>query len=240
MKKVIILILYSFFLMSCQEVSKSIEDTFNPKVEVKTESQAEKQPAPSPYEAAVEEQIKQIEKQVTTIVESHTTTHVQYHKEGKNVDFLTNESKLNEAETALKKLPQYAGKEIFIYSSIHFYNDGSISVMLQHPQNTKYVDSYEYKQGKWSEPTPKLLSVRDNIQSRMISLNSIRFSNVSAITNTYNEKAMQIEGAKPTTSVYISIWDNRMRWFPSSINGSRERYAIEFSPDGTLKRFEQE
>jgi hypothetical protein len=56
----------------------------------------------------------------------------------------------------------------------------------------------------------------------------------------YNEKAAEIEGAKPTTSVYISIWDNGMRWFPSSINGSRERYDLQFNQDGTLKSFRQE
>lgn len=240
MKKALTLLLCGSFCMGCQQFSKSIEDTFHPAVKETVVVPAAVPPNTTPYEAAVEEQIKQIEQQVTTMVETHTTTHTVHHKEGRDINFLTDEGKLNEAEVALKKLPQYAGKDIFIYATIHFYNDGSIHVMLQHPENPKYVDSYEYKKGQWSEPSPKLLSVRDNIQSRMVPLSSVRFATVAAIAKTYNEKAAQVEGAKPTTSVYVSVWDNRMRWFPSSINGSRERYAIEFGTDGTLKKFEQE
>lgn len=66
------------------------------------------------------------------------------------------------------------------------------------------------------------------------------FAAAQKVIQIYNEKAAEIEGAKPTTSVYISIWDNGMRWFPSTINGSCERYDLQFNNDGTLKSFRQE
>jgi hypothetical protein len=66
------------------------------------------------------------------------------------------------------------------------------------------------------------------------------FADAHKVMQIYNDKAAQIEGAKPTTTAYISIWDDGMRWFPSTINGNRERYDLQFNNDGTLKSFRQE
>ncbi|WP_281234028.1 hypothetical protein [Flavobacterium gelatinilyticum] len=147
---------------------------------------------------------------------------------------------LRKAEQDLRNLPQYAGKEIFLFSTLYFYNYGSINAMLVHPENPKYVDVYEFKEGKWSEPKPVQLSVRDDIKSRIVSLQKISFVNAAKMARVYNEKSQEIEGAKPATSVYISIWDNKIRWYPSTINGSRERYSIEFNDDGSLKNIKQD
>ncbi|MEY8760030.1 hypothetical protein [Chryseobacterium tongliaoense] len=241
MKKSIIVMICIFLFTGCEQVSKSIKDTLEPKndtiAEVKEKQMPD--PAPSPYDAAVEKQIEDAQHLVETVLEKHTKTRIQ-HIEGKNTDFLTNEKKLNNAEEALKKLPQYLGKEIFIYSSIHFYNDGRIRVMLQHPQNPEYIDNYVYENETWSEPKPEQLSVKDNIRSRLVSLQKISFTNVARAASVYNEKTKQIEGAEPITSIYISIWNNNLRWSPGSINGSRERYSIELNQNGTLKKFERE
>ncbi|WP_034670149.1 hypothetical protein [Chryseobacterium populi] len=236
MKKPVAIMICFFLFTGCEQVSKSIKDTFQPKVDTIA---VEKQqiPDPVPYDAAVERQIEDAQRLVETVLEKHTKAHVQY-IEGKNTDFLTNEKKLNRAEEALKKLPQYLGKEIFIYSSIHFYNEGKIRVMLQHPQNPEYIDNYVYENETWSDP--EQLSVKDNIRSRLISLQKISFTNVAKAASVYNEKIKQIEGAEPITGIYISVWDNNLRWSPASINGSRERYSIELNQNGTLKKFERE
>lgn len=242
MKKIIIILIGGILVSGCEEVSKSIKDTFEPQsdavVQQKTQEAGEV-PAQSPYDAAVEQQMQEVQHLVTTIVEKHTKTHVQ-HTEGKNTDFLTNEEKLKKAEEALRELPQYAGKEIYIYSSIHFYDDGSISVKLQHPTNPGYIDSYQYKNGSWSEPKPEQMSVKDKIQSRLVSLEKVNFTYVAAAARLYKEKTEEVEGARPITSIYISIWNNNLRWFPASISGSRERYSIELNQNGTLKKFERE
>jgi len=146
-------------------------------------------------------------------------------------------AELAKAEEQLRKLPQYRNKEIVVYESVHFYGDGSIKLSLQHPENPKYVDAYQYKNGKWSEPEPVLAR---NIERRTFPLNKMHFADAHKVIKIYNEKATEIEGAAPTTSAYISIWDEGMRWFPGSINGTRERYDIQFNNDGTLKRFRRE
>jgi len=234
MRKLTILLICCQLLLSCEQVTKTIDETFKPN---DTLVEKEKEKESSVPETTVKTQID-VQQIIQTALETHSVTHT--HTEGKSVDLLTDIKGLEKAEESLRKLPQYAGKEIFIYSTLYFYNDGLINVMLQHPTNPKYVDIYDYKDGKWSEPKPLQLSVRDEVQKRLVSLNKIKFVNVAKVTATYNEKAKEIEGAKPLTSAYVSIWDNKMRWYPSSINGSRERFSIQFNDDGSLKAFKQE
>jgi hypothetical protein len=238
MKKLITLVICGPIFLSCNQISKSIKETFNPNDTVVNKQTQNKTPESSAHPSALLQ--SETHTTTSTTTEIHTTTHTERHLAGKNINFLTNKSELIRAETAMKKLPQYAGKEIFLYSTIHFYNDGSIHAMLQHPQHPEYVDNYEYKDGVWSAPKPEQLSVRDNIQRRLIPLNKFSFANVASVTQTYNEKASSIEGAKPTTGTYILIRNNEIRWYPISIEGSRERYSIEFNADGTLKNFKQE
>lgn len=240
MKKSIIIIIGSIFFTSCEQISKSIKDTLQPKVDTTATIKKEELPPPSPFDPAVEKQIEEAQRLVNKVLEKHTTTHIETQKEGKNTYFLTNEAELNKAEEALKKLPQYMGKTIFIYSSINFYDDGSIHVRLQHPQNPEYVDNYDYKDGSWSEPRPEQMSVKDDIKSRLVPLQKLNFKNVAKAAEVYNEKVSQIEGAKPITNIYISIWNNKIRWSPTRIDGSRERYSIELNENGTLKKFERE
>jgi hypothetical protein len=84
------------------------------------------------------------------------------------------------------------------------------------------------------------MSVRDKIESRLLPLDRLSFSNVARVTKTYNEKAAEVEGAKPATSTYVMVWDKEMRWYPTTVDGSRERYTIQFNDDGTLKTYRQD
>lgn len=234
MKKLIALMICSQVLFSCQQISKSVEETFKPN-DTLANKVTQGKPAENEEEFHTETRTSS-----STTVETHTSTHTEQHLEGTATGFLTNEAHLTKAENELRKLPQYLGKEIFIYTNINFYDDGLITVLLQHPQNPKYVDRYEYNAGKWSAPVPKQLSVKDDIKSNLVSLNSVPFSNVAKVTRIYNEKAARIEGAKPSDHTYIAIFKNQIEWYPMNINGTRERYYIQFNPDGTLKEFKQD
>lgn len=149
------------------------------------------------------------------------------------------EAELEKAERELINLPQYAGKEIKIYQSVHFDGDGRIRLKLQHPENSTYVDDYEYENGRWSAPKP-VQTTASNIERRLVSLNQMSFSTAYKVMETYNQKVLEVEGAKPTTYVYLSVWDGRIRWFPGTINGTRARYSIDFDPNGILKNFSQD
>jgi len=231
MRKSIIIIACFPFFMGCEQISKSIEETFQThdslvNTEAKnTETKTEAPPV-------------DVQKLINEALEKHSAA--VNNTENKAGDLLKDPNRLEKAEESLKKLPQYAGKEIFVYSTLYFYNDGTINIMLQHPENKKYVDTYEYKNNTWSEPKPVQLSVRDDVQKRLVPLKNISFTNAAKVFDIYNKKTAEVEGAKPATSVYISIWDNKIRWYPSNISGSRERYSIQFNEDGTLKSFTQD
>ncbi len=230
MKKIIIIAVCFPLFSGCEQISKTINETFtvNDSV-VSTETNSD--PKNNVQEVDVQ-------KLINEAVEKHNAAVNQLGN--KTIDLLKDTNTLKNAEEALKNLPQYKGKEIFVYSTLYFYNDGRINVMLQHPENKKYVDTYEFTKNKWSEPKPVQLSIRDDVQKRLVPLKNISFVNAARVFDVYNKKAQEVEGASPATSVYISIWDNKMRWYPSSINGSRERYSIQFNDDGTLKNFNQD
>eukprot|EP01133_Synstelium_polycarpum_P004835 gene4835-5622_t len=95
--------------------------------------------------------------------------------EQKSTGFLTDTIRLLRAERALKKLPRYVGKKMYIYSTISFFDDGRIFIMLQHPSNPKYVDNYQYGNGKWSAAGPQQLSVMDDVQGRLVPLTKLKF-----------------------------------------------------------------
>lgn len=169
----------------------------------------------------------------TTIIHNSTTTSGDH-------DFLSNAVKLNAAEHALRELPAFAGKSIHLYRSIHFYNDGRINVTVQHPQNAAYIDEYNYNDGKWEEPKPVQMSVRDDISKSLVDLDEISFASVAAVYRNYHRKAADIAGAKPLEHIYGIFDGNSISWYPQSINGSRERYFISFTPNGSLKDYYRE
>ncbi|MBW1654300.1 hypothetical protein [Flavobacterium quisquiliarum] len=218
MKKLITLFFCSLLFLSCNQISKSIDETF------KTND--------SP--------INRTDHKPVDIQKTQTNTQQKELRENSEHHFLSDVDGLKKAEEELRKLPQYNGKEIFIYSLVYFYDDGRINIKLQHPENPKYIDSYEYKDNRWSEPKPIQLSIRDNIQDQLISLNKIDFANAAKVSAVLNQKSEHIEGAKAPESIYISIRKNQIYWYPTNINGSRERYSIQFNDDGTLKSFEQD
>lgn len=231
------LLIFSLLFTSCKQIVKSVDETLHPAdtvAKVQSQRYIEDQ---MPETVNIQQQVEEVLK---TVVETHTSVHIDTHTDGKNKKFLTDTTALKKAESALKALPRYAGKEIYIYQTAHFYDDGHISIMLRHPQNPKYIDNYQYQDGKWSEPSPEQLSVHDNIEGLLVPLNQVSFVHIAGITKLYNEKASEIEGAKPSTHTYMTVWKNQPRWYPNSISGSRERYSIEFNTDGTLKSFIQQ
>jgi len=228
MKTLWSLTLFAACLMSCRQISKSIEETF--KSADSTAAEKKITPAESEKDTiSVALPLNEILPKTTKSTAKPTA-----------VNLLKNTAALERAEKQLRALTSYAGKEIYIYQSVHFYNDGRINLMLRHPENPKYVDSYTYSDGAWSEPKPVQLSVRDRIEDRMVPLDELEFASAARVAAIYNEKTAQIDGAKPTDYTYVIIWDKSIRWYPLSINGSRERYGIEFNTDGSLKRFQQD
>lgn len=153
---------------------------------------------------------------------------------------IANASLLASAETALHNLPAFSGKEIILYESVGFYDDGRIEVKVQNLDNPKYIDSYSFQDDKWEGPTPVQISVHDDIPSRLMKLSQIHFSTAATVYNNYKQKADSVLGAEPTNYVYAIIDKGTFSWYPRTVSGSRERFSISFTKDGAIETFEQE
>jgi len=233
MKQLIFILICIAFILSCKQISQSVKETINPNDSVINKRIKGDEPGTSGENTAITKTTS------TTTSTTQIDTIVHTYQQLLSTGFLTDAKKLEQAEMALRKLPQYAGKEIFLYATVHFFDNGLILAKLQNPHNPKYVDAYRYI-GTWSGPTPEPQSVNNNIPSQLISLNTFSFSNVAKVARIYKEKALKIEGAAPLSLVFITIRNNQINWFPNYITGGRSMYTIGFNTDGTLKSFKQE
>ena len=173
----------------------------------------------------------------TTTIEHSNGTTIVHNSHTTNDNFLSDAIALLNAENALRALPAFAGKSIYLYKAIHFYNDGRINVTIQHPDNPEYIDEYNYSNGKWEDPKPVQLSVHDDIKKALISLDNVNFVCASAVYSNYNRKAREVQGAAPLTHIYGIFESRKLIWHPQSINGSREKYFISFNPSGGVKDY---
>lgn len=192
-----------FVFLSCHQLSNSVQETFKSNDTVLNKKIQGQRAAETDG----------------VITETYTTTHTEQHTEGESINFLTDTEKLIRAENALKQLPQFAGKEIFIYLVAYFYDDGRINILLQ-SGNSGHVANYSYQNGIWSEPVPFPVPLINGHQQLSIPLSTLSFANVAGITRAYRKKVASIEGAVPLSQVYVSIFNNEIHWFPSVITGS--------------------
>ncbi|MBC9933860.1 hypothetical protein [Chitinophaga qingshengii] len=217
--------------LSCNQLTDTFKDTF------KEDSTDNKKEENAPTASTVTSSSSSI----TIETRIHRdTVRVSSRSNDKQTAFLADEAALQAAEAKLKALPAYAGKKMYLYDDIHVYDDGRINLQLRHPSNPEYVDKYQFEHGQWSGPEPVQLSVRDKVDAKLVPLDGIDFKAIANVYRNLVEKSATIEGAKPPTHIYGVIHEKRFSWYPRSISGSRERYAISFRLDGSVDQFFRE
>lgn len=154
--------------------------------------------------------------------------------------FTSQKGKLAQAEKQLRALPQFAGKSIFIYKLIHFYEDGRIITKLQNPSNPKYIDEYRYENGKWTAPKPVVMYKNDEIQKNLINLDRLPFVNVCNVFDVLYEKRKEIGSTANDYTIFAATQNGELKWYPNTVKNDRAIYKIEYKDDGSLSSFEQE
>lgn len=148
---------------------------------------------------------------------------------------------LQQAEDALKSLPEFKGKPVVLYNSVHFYTNGNILLKVQDVENSNYINEYFYQKGQWEGPKPVQLSKSEEaeISEKIFPLKGFPFITAGIVLANYNEKAKNVAGAIPTKYVYFIFNNDYSWWYPTSINGERKRWEILFEKDGSIKKFER-
>ena len=162
MKKIIILLSFIILNISCESISNSIKETFEPAPQEeygkKTKSIFDKVTIEKKQEVPIASQVEALEK----------------------------------AENQLRALPEFQGKKIRLYRSTHFYQDGRIITEIQNPDEPRNIDSYTYRDGKWETPEPVRISLSDKIEEHLIDLDSIPFVNAHKVYQAITEKSAEL------------------------------------------------
>ena len=187
--------------------------------------------------AACQQVSQSIKDTFNTLPEEQATA--QTSGNGRIVGFVDDSQALAQAEESLRSLPQYQNTSIYLYGDIHFYDDGRIYAQLQHPEKPEYIDTYSYGNGTWSGPEPVQLSVYDDLESKLVALDSVPFSTVATVARHYNEKAATVAGAGDTNHIYLIIRYGITMWYPQQIDGTRESWHIYFRRDGSIATFKR-
>nr|WP_294781142.1 hypothetical protein [uncultured Flavobacterium sp.] len=227
MKKIFLIPIICLVFCNCQQLSETFDSTLKPK-----DSSVKKEALPESKKPSLTEKPSLVQKDSIVQQEIEELKPV-------TVDFLKKPEMLQKAEDDLRKLPQFMGKEIFIYSYMYFYNDGDIDAKIQNPNNREQVDNYEYRNNEWSKTSPVQLAARSGLKNDLFPLNKIKFAYVAKVAAIYNEKASKIDGAELTNRVYVLAHKGLPRWYPCGIRSAREIYSIEYNIDGSLKKFER-
>lgn len=160
-------------------------------------------------------------------------------------DLLADAAALQAAEDAFKALPQFGGKPVNVFQTIHFYGGQRSRIMLevQDPNQPENVDHYEYEDGKWGEPQPVRLSGGGKMKDNVVPLKNIPFAAVAKIHKAWAEKAKEV-GARQAAPehIYFSLFvpTGKSKWYVEDIKTDRATYELEFKNDGTLKSFKKQ
>ena len=162
MKKIIILLSLIILNVSCESISNSIKETFEPAPQEeygkKTKSIFDKVTIEKKQEVPIASQVEALEK----------------------------------AENQLRALPEFQGKKIRLYRSTHFYQNGRIITEIQNPDEPRNIDRYTYRDGKWEAPEPVRISLSDKIEEHLIDLDSVPFVNAHNVYQVVIEKSAEL------------------------------------------------
>jgi hypothetical protein len=236
--KPILYCVFSLFAMtlllpSCKEIEDSFEKTRHPKPE---------------REKAASKELPEVESEVSSstvvITESETITESrsETHSDGKenNKSIFADAGELDRIQSELKNLPQFKGKELKLYQSLHFYDyqGGQISINIQNPDTTENIDTYVYVQGKWQQAQPvKITGPQVKQVDFLMPLDEIKFSTAKKVFDQTIEKAKEVSGASKVQFVYFTymkinaLKKTNAKWY-TMLNGARKNVSLNFDIKG--------
>lgn len=205
------LFIISLLLLSCGEVGRSFSDTF--------------QPSPQPAETSGTSQQAELADAFAP---------------PQRISAAASPDALQEAENKLRALPRFAGKEIMIFRSTHFYDDGRIMLSIQDPEDHTIIDSYTYKDGAWQDPEPVRITRADRVDEYLAPLSQAPFIHAHKVYQTIKEKLKEIQSKDTSMTIYFVPMRGEIRWYPSTLSTDRSRYSLKFDEQGNLLSFTQD
>ncbi len=155
-------------------------------------------------------------------------------------NFLTNRDALKKAESELKDMPKFKGKDVKVFQNIHFYEDGRIQLALQDPDKSENIDDYLFQGGKWQEPQAVQISGDGDMSANVFALSTLKFETVADIYKQLETQSKEVEGAKIDGHIYynLNVMHQKGQWM-TGVQGTRGQYSGYFNADGSLIEFKK-
>ncbi|MDR2284188.1 MAG: hypothetical protein LBE37_13310 [Sphingobacterium sp.] len=155
-------------------------------------------------------------------------------------NFLTNRDALKKAESELKDMPKFKGKDVKVFQNIHFYEDGRIQLALQDPDKPENIDDYLFQGGKWQEPQAVQISGDGDMSANVFALSTLKFETVADIYKQLETQSKEVEGAKIDGHIYynLNVMHQKGQWM-TGVQGTRGQYSGYFNADGSLIEFKK-
>lgn len=217
--KIMLVAFCSIVFSSCQQVSDSIKQTYEP------------QPDSTQFINGGFDRLKnEITAEIDQIQEQNN--------ENKKVSVASHLDSLVFVEQALRTLPEFVGEPIVLHGAMHFYGDGRVITDIQNPQNPLHIDEYRYRDGQWEKRNPVRLSQSRDWQRDLLPLDSVDFNAAYRVYHTVIEKQNEIGSTDVRSTVYMVPGADTTRWYPTRIKNDRENYNLKFDRKGNLLHFE--
>lgn len=226
-------------LTGCAEIEKAYNDTFNGR-----DPQNEKPGGRADSTSAGPPVVLHPESKCDMNASDWSECHKAYSEKQKKINEQKQEEnaifkhpeQLKEAQDKLRTT--FQGKPIRFHSGIHFYHN-RIAAELYNPDKPDEVDKYTYevKTKAWQKGEP-VKSPNVGPSNGPWDANRIDFSKAHDFYKMLAEKAKEIEGAEPITSLNISKWDDALTW-RGYIRATRANYYLYVSIDFTKVEFKK-
>lgn len=159
-------------------------------------------------------------------------------------NFLENAEALQAAETALKNLPQFRGKDLMFFENIDFFSGvrPRIELDIQDPNRPGKIDHYLYEHGKWRYTDTMRITPEVNIPANLTPLATVRFVDAATIAAKWAEKARSVN-AVITEPYYVSFVllekQQKRFWHTATLEAVGKQYYLSFHLNGTVWEFKK-
>ena len=162
----------------------------------------------------------------------------------KPANVLRSKETLRQAQAALAKLPELAGKPLNVYEKISFFNGTRprIEIALEDPTKPHSVLQYLYENGRWQPDIAEDASADKQFARKLFPLSGIDFAQAADIAGQWQAKAESVNAvlSEPYAVSLVQLAPPRkLMWHTAQIDAVGARYYLSFHADGREWEFKK-
>lgn len=147
---------------------------------------------------------------------------------------------LQAARHALETMPDLSGQRLTVFHSIHFHDDGRISLDLVDPWQPGCVNTYRYANGEWHKGErvdPHRFAPTITLRRSSTALANIDFDAVPRVAQALQQqRAAWMRTPSDVDHVQVVVKKGgRLQWLPDEVTGDRGSARLSFDSNGNLQ-----